>query len=143
MLVRRDADEIRETRPRAALAALIVICAMLALVVRLYQLQILRGNDYVAQSVQNFRKSLFVPADRGSLLDRNGKTLVDNRPSFDVYMTPAYCKPGKAPGEKEEVWTQLAADLRMTREDVRQMRLAHQTPREEDRLEPRRQTARR
>ena len=51
MLVRRDADEIREIRPRAALAALVVVCAMLVLVVRLYQLQILRGNDYVAQSV--------------------------------------------------------------------------------------------
>ena len=131
MLVRRDADDIREIRPRAALAALVVVCAMLVLVGRLYQLQILRGNDYVAQSVQNFRKSLFVPADRGSLLDRNGKTLVDNRPSFDVYMTPAYCK-GR---EKEEVMTKLAVYLQMTPEDVEQMRLSYQKSWVKDRLE--------
>lgn len=131
MLVRRDADEIREIRPRAALAALVVVGAMLVLVGRLYQLQILRGTDYVAQSVQNFRKSLFVPADRGSLVDRSGKVLVDNRPSFDVYMTPAYCK-GKA---KEEVMNKLAVYLQMTPEDVEQMRLSYQKSLLKDRLE--------
>ncbi|MFL5443748.1 MAG: penicillin-binding protein 2 [Myxococcales bacterium] len=131
MLVRRDADDIREIRPRAALAALVVVGAMLVLVGRLYQLQILRGTDYVAQSVQNFRKSLFVPADRGSLVDRSGKVLVDNRPSFDVYMTPAYCK-GKA---KEEVMNKLAVYLQMTPEDVEQMRLAYQKSWVKDRLE--------
>jgi len=103
MLVRRDFDDIREIRPRAALGALIVVCAMLVLVVRLYQLQILRGEEYVLQSIANFRKSLFVPADRGLIKDRLGRTLVDNRPSFDVFMTPAFCK-GK---ERDEVIAKL------------------------------------
>ncbi len=31
MLVRRDFDDIREIRPRAALGALIVVCALLVL----------------------------------------------------------------------------------------------------------------
>jgi len=74
MLVRRDADDIREIRPRAALGVLIVVGAMLVLVVRLYQLQILRGDVYVVQSIANFRKSLFVPADRGVIKDRAGRT---------------------------------------------------------------------
>ncbi|HEY6911883.1 MAG TPA: penicillin-binding protein 2 [Myxococcales bacterium] len=118
MLVRRDADDIREIRPRAALGALVVVCCMLTLVVRLYQLQILRGEDYVVQSIANFRKSLFVPADRGLIKDRKGRTLVDNRPSFDVFMTPAFCK-GK---ERDDVIARLKTYLLLTDEDVARIR---------------------
>jgi penicillin-binding protein 2 len=122
MLVRRDADDIREIRPRAALGALVVVCCMLVLVVRLYQLQILRGEDYVIQSIANFRKSLFVPADRGLIKDRKGRTLVDNRPSFDVFMTPAFCK-GK---ERDEVIARLKSYLMLTDEDVTRIRTDYQ-----------------
>ncbi|HEY5678184.1 MAG TPA: penicillin-binding transpeptidase domain-containing protein, partial [Myxococcales bacterium] len=122
MLVRRDADDIREIRPRAALGALVVVCCMLTLVVRLYQLQILRGEDYVVQSIANFRKSLFVPADRGLIKDRKGRTLVDNRPSFDVFMTPAFCK-GK---ERDEVIARLKSYLMLTDEDVARIRADYQ-----------------
>ncbi|GAC1594696.1 MAG: penicillin-binding protein 2 [Myxococcales bacterium] len=117
MLVRREADDIREIRPRAALGALVVVCAMLVLVVRLYQLQVVRGDEYVAQSLSNFRKSLPVPADRGVIKDRLGRVLVDNRPSFDVFLTPAFCK-GK---EKDEVMERLATYLKMPPEDVERM----------------------
>jgi len=122
MLVRRDADDIREIRPRTAMGALIVVCAMLVLVVRLYQLQILRGEVYVVQSIANFRKSLFVPADRGVIKDGKGRTLVDNRPSFDVFLTPAFCK-GK---ERDEVLEKLAAYLRLTQEDVDRIKTDYQ-----------------
>ncbi|MGE5047741.1 MAG: penicillin-binding protein 2 [Deltaproteobacteria bacterium] len=122
MLVRRDADDIREIRPRAALGALVVVCCMLVLVVRLYQLQILRGEDYVVQSIANFRKSLFVPADRGLIKDRKGRTLVDNRPSFDVFMTPAFCK-GK---ERDDVIARLKTYLMLTDEDVARIRADYQ-----------------
>lgn len=122
MLIRRDFDDIREIRPRAALGALIVVCAMLVLVVRLYQLQILRGEEYVIQSIANFRKSLFVPADRGLIKDRRGRTLVDNRPSFDVFMTPAFCK-GK---ERDEVIAKLRDFLQLTPEDIERIKTDYQ-----------------
>jgi len=122
MLVRRDADDIREIRPRAALGALVVVVAMLVLSVRLYQLQILRGEDYVTQSIANFRKSLFVPADRGLIKDRKGRTLVDNRPSFDVFMTPAFCK-GR---ERDDVIGKLKQYLQLTDEDVERIKTDYQ-----------------
>jgi len=122
MLVRRDADDMREIRPRAALGALIVVCSMLVLVVRLYQLQILRGDVYGAQSIANFRKSLFVPADRGVIKDSKGRTLVDNRPSFDVFLTPAFCK-GK---ERDEVIEKLQSYLRLGQDDVDRIKLDYQ-----------------
>jgi len=122
MLVRRDADDLREIRPRTQLGALIVVCAMLVLVVRLYQLQILRGEVYIVQSIANFRKTLFVPADRGVIKDRKGRTLVENRPSFDVFLTPAFCK-GK---ERDEVLDKLALYLRLGNEDVERIKLDYQ-----------------
>lgn len=122
MLVRRDADDLRELRPRVALGALVVVCAMLVLVVRLYQLQILRGEEYVNQSIANFRKSLFVPADRGLIKDRRGRALVDNRPSFDVFMTPAFCK-GR---ERDEAIARLRGYLHLTDEDVARIKADYQ-----------------
>ena len=122
MLVRRDFDDIREIRPRAALGALSVVCAMLVLVVRLYQLQILRGEVYVVQSIANFRKTLFVPADRGLIKDQKGRTLVENRPSFDVFLTPAFCK-GK---ERDEVLDKLAIYLRLGPEDIERIKADYQ-----------------
>ena len=113
-LVRRDADEIRELRPRTALGALVVVCAMLVLIVRLYQLQILRGDEYTSQSVSNFRKSLFVPADRGMIKDRNGRTLVDNRPSFDVVMVPEDAR------RPQDVLSRLGGFLQQDVADARQ-----------------------
>ena len=118
MLIRRDADEIREIRPRAALGALIVVCTMLVLIVRLYQLQILRGEEYVSQSVANYRKALFVPADRGIIKDRRGRILVDNRPSFDVFLIPAFCK-GK---ERDEVMTRLSGYLQLGPEEIEHLK---------------------
>ena len=122
MLIRRDADDIREIRPRAALGALIVVCAMVVLIVRLYQLQILRGEEYITQSISNYRKSLFVPADRGMIKDRKGRTLVDNRPSFDVFLTPAFCK-GK---ERDEVFSKLSQYLQLTPEELERLKNDYQ-----------------
>jgi len=122
MLVRRDVDDIREIRPRTAMGALVCVCALLVIVVRLYQLQILRGEDYTIQSIANFRKSLFVPADRGLIKDFRGRTLVDNRPSFDVFMTPAFCK-GK---ERDEVIAKLREYLKLTPEDVERIKIDYQ-----------------
>jgi penicillin-binding protein 2 len=122
MLVRRDADDLREIRPRTGLGALVVVCAMLVLVIRLYQLQILRGEVYVVQSIANFRKTLFVPADRGLIKDQKGRTLVENRPSFDVFLTPAFCK-GK---ERDEVLEKLATYLRLGPEDVERIKTDYQ-----------------
>ena len=122
MLIRRDADDIREIKPRAALGALIVVCAMLVLVVRLYQLQILRGEEYITQSISNYRKSLFVPADRGMIKDTKGRTLVDNRPSFDVFLTAAFCK-GK---ERDEVFAKLTRYLQLTPEELERLKNDYQ-----------------
>jgi len=63
-----------------------------AIILRLYQLQVLEGEQHVALSQANFVDLRRQVALRGMIFDRNGTLLADNRPSFNVYFTPAYCR---------------------------------------------------
>ena len=67
-----------------------VAVAFLALAGRLWQLQVVRGERYFQRSTDNFVKEQWIPAVRGRILDHRGALLVDNRPSFNVYVTPRY-----------------------------------------------------
>ncbi len=54
------------------------------LLVRLFYLQIVRGNYYTALADENRTRSVVIPASRGIIYDRNGKELVHNEPAFEV-----------------------------------------------------------
>lgn len=82
----------RDLRRRFLYLGLFMVAALLAVIVRLYRLQITQGEEYQAKSVANFVKEVRVPADRGVIKDARGVILVDSRPSFDVFVTPAFCK---------------------------------------------------
>jgi penicillin-binding protein 2 len=49
-----------------------------------WRLQILQPDYYIQLSDQNSIKSLPIPAPRGRILDRNGRVIVDNYPSFSI-----------------------------------------------------------
>jgi len=54
---------------------------------RLYYLQVVKGEHY-AERAENQRIRLIpIPAPRGAILDRNGKILVDSRPTFNVVLS--------------------------------------------------------
>ncbi len=71
----------------------VVATAFLILIGRLWQLQVVRGDHYLQESTDNFRAEQWIPAVRGKILDRDGRVLVDNRPSFNVLVTPKYFTP--------------------------------------------------
>jgi penicillin-binding protein 2 len=54
----------------------------------MWYLQILRGDDFEKFSLNNHIRFLRIPAPRGRILDRHGREIVVNRPSFDVYVIP-------------------------------------------------------
>jgi penicillin-binding protein 2 len=103
----------REFRPRLAWATAVIGLAFLTLLGRLYQLQIVRGDELKGKADENYVKELRVPADRGQILDRNQRVLVDSRPSFNVTLTPFYC--GKQCGE---ILGRIAAILSLSPEEV-------------------------
>jgi penicillin-binding protein 2 len=55
--------------------------------VRLYYLQVVNG-DYYSERAENQRIRLIpIPAPRGAIFDRNGKILVDSRPTYNVTLS--------------------------------------------------------
>jgi len=79
-------DEVERLfmKRRVTAANYIVLALILLLAARLWHLQILNGADFRERSNSNRTKSLNTIAPRGNILDRNGKILVSNRPSFNV-----------------------------------------------------------
>lgn len=61
-------------------------------VCRLWYLQIFQGQSLRLWSERNHIKPQKLAAPRGMILDHQGKVLVDNRPGFDVVITPQYAK---------------------------------------------------
>ncbi|MCL2151023.1 MAG: penicillin-binding transpeptidase domain-containing protein, partial [Coriobacteriia bacterium] len=55
-----------------------------ALMVKLWQLQLLSGDTYIREAEKNRTEQVSLPAIRGRLLDRKGRELVGNRPSLQV-----------------------------------------------------------
>lgn len=68
---------------------LALLVTFVALSVRLYQLQIVRGATYREQADENRLRVIGIPAPRGVIYDRNGEILARNRPSFVIAVVPA------------------------------------------------------
>jgi penicillin-binding protein 2 len=63
----------------------VVALALFAIVFfRLWFLQVLSGDQYLAEANQNRTRDVRVEAPRGDIRDRNGNTLVDNKSSWQV-----------------------------------------------------------
>jgi penicillin-binding protein 2 len=75
-------------RRRVGVSVVLVIGAFVFLVLRLWQLQVVEGEYLRTLSENNRVRLKRVNATRGLIFDRNGKALVENRPSFDVVMVP-------------------------------------------------------
>ncbi len=78
--------------PYRSLAVLITV-VFVALAARLWYLQVLHGDHYYRKSADNFVKEVPLPATRGQIRDARGRVLVDNRPSYNVYVTPRFLAP--------------------------------------------------
>ncbi|MCX8023260.1 MAG: penicillin-binding protein 2 [Syntrophorhabdaceae bacterium] len=90
----------------------ILIFTVIILSVRLWDLQIMKGNEMRRQSEQNRVRVKKVIAPRGIIYDRAGRILADTRPSFNLYITPEDIK------DFNQTVDGLANLLQMDREEV-------------------------
>jgi penicillin-binding protein 2 len=65
-------------------AMLFAIAVWIALIARLFWLQVLQGEEFRLSAERNSVRTRRVEAPRGIVLDRTGAILVDSRPAFDV-----------------------------------------------------------
>src|SRR5512136_1957856 len=88
--------------------------AFFLIFVRLWSLQVIKGSELRRLSENNCIRLRENPADRGMLLDRKGRILARNRPSFEVYLVPEDVKAN--PG----VIAQVGKLLNIPAEDIQQ-----------------------
>ena len=81
--------EVGEFRKRYKWMALFAILCFLAILGRLIELQLLDHDRWAAEARNNITKRLALPATRGIIRDRRGRTIADNRPAYSIYLSPA------------------------------------------------------
>src|SRR5689334_16196618 len=79
-------DHVQNLGARIWTIQILALILLTLLGVRLYYLQIVKGS-YYAERAENQRVRLIpIPAPRGAIFDRNGKILVDSRPTYNVVL---------------------------------------------------------
>jgi len=68
--------------------AIIVIALFTLFVGRLFQLQILEGEALASRSQANYVRTVRLDAQRGSIVDREGRTIAASRPAYGVDLIP-------------------------------------------------------
>ena len=87
-MVHLDAQKMEDFKERYRYLLIILGMAFLLLIARLWYLQTLRGSEFRRISENNCIRIREQPGDRGLLLDRKGRVIARNRPSFEVYLIP-------------------------------------------------------
>ncbi len=82
----RDEDSLDIFKRRLVFVAVIIMLFTALIIARLWYLQINRGREYKELAFNNRVRIRQIAAPRGHILDRNGKEIVTNRPSFNVVL---------------------------------------------------------
>ncbi len=90
----------------------VLALAMIVLSMRLFDLQILQGEDMKKLSERNSVRIIKIVAPRGAIFDKTGKILADTRPSFNLYVIPDDIK------DFSQTVDGLVALLHMERDDI-------------------------
>ncbi|NOZ25829.1 MAG: penicillin-binding protein 2 [Nitrospirae bacterium] len=85
---------MRDKRKTITILAYISMAVFVVFLLRLWQLQILKGSYYRRQSEKNRVRVFKIPAPRGIIFDRNGIPLVKNAPYFIASLIPDLSKEG-------------------------------------------------
>src|SRR5688572_2213628 len=106
-------EELTLLRSRINFAVYIVAAALLFLVGGFWHFQIAQSGRFIDLADKNRFKQIQIVAQRGRMLDREGRVLVDNRPSYNV----VYVREG-ARHSLEELAAILGPGLGLTIEDL-------------------------
>lgn len=106
-------DIVRSHKSRADLIFNIVIGCFLIILVRLWYLQVYKGDEFYKFSIQNRLRRETVKAPRGMIFSRNNQLLVQNVPRFDAIIIPQYLT------NKKETLKKLSDILGLTEKKIK------------------------
>jgi len=80
-------DHVQNLAARVGTIQVLAFILLGILGARLYYLQIVKGDYYSDRAESQRVRFIPIPAPRGAILDRNGKLLVDSRPTYNVVLS--------------------------------------------------------
>ena len=80
-------DSSQNLRARLRFIQGLVILLLGLLSIRLYVIQVVRGERYAEIAENQRRRRLPIPAPRGVIFDREGRVIVDSRPIYNVILS--------------------------------------------------------
>ena len=83
----RFADGTQNLRARLNVVQCLVLLMFVVLAVRLYDLQVVRGDYYAERAASQRVRVLNVRAPRGAMLDREGRLLVSSHPAYSIVLS--------------------------------------------------------
>ncbi len=101
-------NEKRLPQGRLAVVSYVIVGMVALLLFGFWKLQIVDSERYSQMAERNRVRSIPIIAPRGSMLDREGRVLVDNYPSFSVLLLR------DDPAQVEKSLPQIADGLGMT-----------------------------
>jgi penicillin-binding protein 2 len=107
-----NTQRMEEFRGRYKYFVLFAAVTFFLLLLSLWYLQVIKGSGYRQLSTNNCIRIRENPAARGMILDRKGRILAHNRPSFEVYVVPEDLK------ANPEVLIEVGHVLNMDQEEI-------------------------
>jgi penicillin-binding protein 2 len=107
-------NEKRLPQGRLAIVSYVIVGMIALLLFGFWRLQIVDSDRYAQLAERNRVRSIPIIAPRGSMLDREGRVLVDNYPSFSVLLLR------DDPAQVEKALPQIADGLGMTLDELKQ-----------------------
>jgi penicillin-binding protein 2 len=108
-------EELTVLRSRVTVGVYIIAAALLCLVAGFWHFQIAQSSRFVELADKNRFKQIHIIAQRGKILDRENRVLVDNRPSYNV----VYVREG-ARHSLEELAAMVGPGLNMTLDEIKE-----------------------
>ena len=106
------ARETRLTQARVGVLAALMLVVMVGLLYRYFYLQIVQNETFRAQSDRNRIAVRAVAPTRGVIVDREGRLLAENLPSFTLALTPERIS------NLEEMLAELTELLDLSEDDI-------------------------
>lgn len=107
-------NEKQLPQERLAVTSYVIVGMIALLLLGFWNLQITESDHYVQMAERNRVRSIPIIAPRGAMLDRDGRVLVDNYPSFSVLLLR------DDPSEVDKLLPRIADGLGMTQDEIKQ-----------------------
>ncbi|WP_258168739.1 hypothetical protein [Paenibacillus sp. AR247] len=80
---------VKRIKLRTLLLGGFITLLFVVLLIRVFALQVVNGDDWHDRAVAQWTKKVPIPASRGTITDRNGDILASDVPAYTVIVNPA------------------------------------------------------